>query len=461
MLWLTLRQLKSKQAPARRRAAEALCQSPDPKALPALTGALADPDAGVRAHVVTALGKLENEERLEPLLQALRDREPEVLKAALRALKNVVDDRVRDALIPLLKHNDPAIRGRAATMLDQFGWKPQRRDEEISFWVARGQMAKAATHGAVALPALESVLRTGAYNQRVAAVEAIGHIEDQRAVRPLLDALNTEEPAVTIAAINALGEIGGEPVYQAILKTLRHNDGHVRTAAVEALTRLGAACAVEALKPMLQDPVWDVRRAVAAALGKLKDPHAVEALTQTLNDSDSDVREAGAIALGCLSDRRAIGPLVKALKDSTSGVRRIAAAALSRIDEDWSSSNEAQSAVEELKGALQDKDPNVRYAVSGLLNSLGVHTPAVEALSPSHEPSSSPEKRRKLAVSLLLASLCDTDRILRQAAAESLGRLGDRRAEPALQRSMRDTDLNVRLASEQALLALQQVGEAS
>jgi HEAT repeat protein len=64
------------------------------------------------------------------------------------------------------------------------------------------------------------------------------------------------------------------------------------------------------------------------------------------------------------------------------------------------------------------------------------------------------EKRRKLAVSLFLAILCDPDRDLRQAAAEALGRLGERRAEPALARTLRDPDAVVRSAAEQALQAL-------
>jgi HEAT repeat protein len=64
------------------------------------------------------------------------------------------------------------------------------------------------------------------------------------------------------------------------------------------------------------------------------------------------------------------------------------------------------------------------------------------------------EKRRKLAVSLFLAILCDPDRDLRQAAAEALGRLGERRAESGLVRARRDPDADVRSAVERALQAL-------
>jgi HEAT repeat protein len=461
MLWITLRQLKSKQAPARRQAAEALAQAPDPGAFDALAEALADEDAEVRRHAATAIGKLEHERRSDILLKALGDRDPEVLKAVLAALKHSKDERLAPALIPLLRHTDPGVRGYAAALLNSRGWRPEERTEEINFHIARGQLAKAASHGAPAIQALESVIQTGSYTQRVAAVEALGKIDDQRVLKPLLAALRSADPSVCAAAATALGQRGDPQVCDSLLPMLRHADGHVRTMTVEALARTGGARVVDALKPMLRDPVWDVRRAAAAALGKLKDARAVEELTGTLRDDDADVREATAIALGGLSDRRAIGPLVKALADSTSGVRRIAAAALSRIDEDWSTSSEAQTAVEDLKGVLQDKDSDLRYTVGKLLHSLGVHTPETEVLLPGDTPSSSPEKRRKLAVSLLLATLCDGDRILRQAAAESLGHLGESRAEPALQRALRDADAGVRRAAEQALLALQETGKAT
>jgi HEAT repeat protein len=236
---------------------------------------------------------------------------------------------------------------------------------------------------------------------------------------------------------------------------LHHKNGHVRLSAVEALGSLEAPGAADALRALLSDPMWDVRLAAVETLGRLKDERAVEALTQTLADKDEDVREVAAMALGGMSDRRAIGPLVLALKDATSGVRRIAAASLSRIDENWSTSPEARAAVEELKPALYDRDPSVRHFVGQLLVSLGAAEPEpAPAPASRHVSDSSAEKRRKLAVSLFLAILCDPDRDLRQAAAEALGRLGERRAEPALLRALRDSDTAVQAAAERALQVL-------
>jgi HEAT repeat protein len=455
MLWLIQRQLKSKNVASRRKAVERLGDAPNPHALEALSGALGDEDAEVRRLAAAALGKLEDDKRIEPLLTALHDRDADVQKAAIASLKRTSDERVPAALLPLLRHANAGVRGCAVQVLEFFGWRPVKPEDEMWFMVAKGQCSRVAAFGAAALLPLEIVLNSGPYSLCVAAVQALGEIEDRRVVRLLLKALKSDDAAVCAAAVDALAKVGGLEAAEPIIGMLRHKNGHVRLAAVEALGSLRVAAAAEPLRALLDDPMWDVRRAAAETLGRLKDNRAVDALTRALADKDADVREATAMVLGGLSDRRAIGPLVLALKDSTSSVRRIAAGALTRIDENWIASPEARAAVEELKPALYDRDPDVRHLVGQLLVSLGAVEPEAPADTAASEMSvSAMEKRRKLAVSLFLAILCDADRDLRQAAAEALGRLGERRAEPALTRALRDPDAAVRSAAERGLQAL-------
>jgi HEAT repeat protein len=168
-----------------------------------------------------------------------------------------------------------------------------------------------------------------------------------------------------------------------------------------------------------------------------------------LRDSDADVREAAVVALGALRDNRAIGPLVLALKDISSSVRRIAAATLGRIDTDWSSLPEARAAAEELKPALHDNDPGVRHFVGHLLSAMRGSNVSNVPLANSNELL--PEQRQRLAVESFLQVLTDSDRDLRRAAVEALGRLGDSSAQPALVRARTDGDSSVRQAVEQAL----------
>jgi HEAT repeat protein len=457
-LWLTQRRLNSGKATTRRKALERLCQRPRPKALGALKLALQDQDAEVRRLAATALGKLEIEERIDPLLHALGDSDSEVQKAAILSLKRSSSEHTAEALVPLLRNEDAAVRGHALQVLTLLGWRPANREDEMWYWAAKGQFSRVAAFGAVAIPVLEAVVRSGPYSLAVAAAQGLGEIGTAAVVRPLLAALKSNEAAVCAAAIEALGNVGGAEVGRAIIGMLRHQNGQVRMTAADALGRLRPEGTVEAVTPLLKDSVWEVRKVAAEALGRLKDARAVEPLAQTLGDTDADVRETTAVSLGRIGDRRAIGPLVMSLKDCASGVRRIAAAALSRIDEEWTNTSEARAAFEDLKSALEHEDSDVRHFVGSLLAGIGAAPPESALTQPGAESSTGAvESRRKLGISLLLALLCDVDRDLRQAAAEALGRLKDPRAESGLARAIGDADAGVRRAAEQSLKSITQL----
>jgi HEAT repeat protein len=375
-----------------------------------------------------------------------------VQKAAIKGLKAFSGDAAASSLAPLLRNSDSAVRVQAAQVLQVLNWRPPTREDEMWYGAARGQVSSLVAFGDAAIPALELLSHSPSYNTAIGAIQTMGDIGGNAVLKPLVSALHSPEAAIVVAAVEALGKIGGEEVVVPLLGALRHTSGQVRVTAVEGLGGLRAPAALEPLRHALTDPVWEVRKTAAETLGRIIDVGALEPLAHALSDSDSDVREAAAMALGRLANRKAIEQLVMALKDSTSGVRRIAAASLSRIDGDWTSSPEAQAAFEKLKPALDDDDPEVRHFVSHLLSGVGIVTNAFEPpMAPQPAPSVPKERLHKLAVSLFLAILCDSDRDLRQAAAEALGRLADRRAEGPLVRALGDSDSGVRQAAEQAL----------
>lgn len=452
MLWPILHQLKSRDAATRRRAVEQLCRKPNPRAVRILGAMLDDPDGEVRHLTVVALGKLEDERRFDLLLAALKDRDSEVLQAAAAALKKGPFELSVPALEPLLRHSDPGVRGQVAQTLDSLGWRPDAREQEIWYRVAKGQFFQAAGFGVAAVPALETALLSGSSSIGAGVVEALGHIADRSVLRSLLQALKSADPAICIAAVSALTRLEAPEAVPSILGLLRNRNAQVRVVATEALGRMRAGEAVEAVCGLLQDPAWEVRREAAETLGRLRDNRAVEVLAGALSDPDADVREAAAIALGSLGDTRAIGPLVLALKDPTSGVRRIAAATLSRIDTDWSSLPEARAAAEELKPALYDNDPGVRHFVGHLLAAMNVAETGSAPLASS--ATLEPSQRRRLAVTCFVRVLGDPDRDLRLAAVEALGRLADEGAHAGLVRAQSDFDPHVRAAAEQALRAI-------
>ena len=179
MQWLTIRQLKSGTAGARRKAAKELWRDPTPQGLSALaTAVLSDEDSEVRQIAASALSRSRDPSRYEPLLKALRDRHPDVIRSAMLGLRRASDERVIPALVPLLSHQDFSVRAGAGQTIDTIPWIPKERDERIAFYVAKGWFERAAAAGIDAIPALQLTVETGPVSTAVRAVEALGIIGD-------------------------------------------------------------------------------------------------------------------------------------------------------------------------------------------------------------------------------------------------------------------------------------------
>ena len=456
MLWLTLRQLKSGSLASRRKAAKDLWREPDARAVAGLAAALvSDPDPEVRQICASALGRSADPARFEALLKALKDQNPDVIRSAMLGLRRSTDHQVLPALVPLLKHQDFAVRSTAAQTIDTIPWIPGSRDERIWFYAAKGWFERAAAAGTEAIEALQLTVQTAPVSVAVRVIDALRLIPDPRVVALLRGALRSVEPSVCIAAADSLGKIGGRDAVESLTGCLGSQLPQVRAAAVQALGVLGAVEATGIICKMLQDSEWEVRKEAATALGKLGNLEALEPLAKALEDVDSDIRDAAALALGRIGNRRSVSALVLALKDEVASVRRIAAASLSRIDPDWISLPETRTAAEQLKAAIHDAEPAVRFFVSQLLVNLGELPPdSVARFAPEEYFASPKVKRRRMATDAFAALLGDGDRDIRQAAVEALGRLGGESARQALTRAASDFDGDVAAATQMALQAL-------
>jgi beta-lactamase regulating signal transducer with metallopeptidase domain len=98
------------------------------------------------------------------------------------------------------------------------------------------------------------------------------------------------------------------------LELLKSPSPRVRERAANALGELEDSRAVPALIETLKDENAGVREHTASALRDLGDRQAVPALIEALKDEDAVVREHVATALGVLGDKRAVQPLTNALQ---------------------------------------------------------------------------------------------------------------------------------------------------
>jgi len=122
-------------------------------------------DKDVRAGAVVALGKI-GKPAVEPLIQALKDKESSVRSGAAAALGGTGDARAVEPLIQALKDKDLTVHDAAYPALVRIG-KP-------------------------AVEPLIQALKDKGGGVRWEAAEALGEIGDARAVEPLIQALKDE-----------------------------------------------------------------------------------------------------------------------------------------------------------------------------------------------------------------------------------------------------------------------------
>ncbi|NIN70594.1 MAG: hypothetical protein GTO46_01400 [Gemmatimonadetes bacterium] len=211
---------------------------------------LEDDDFRVRRYAAWALGELESDRGVMPLIQSLDDRDSDVRLVAAWALGEIKDDMAVYPLIELLEDDDPLVR----------------------------EMA----------------------------VLALGEIEHHAAVQPLTEALRREE-RLREPVIWALGEIDTRDANRA------------RNAAFADWGRGSWG----------NDEVWTGRLGSSEARALAND---LDALTAALRDDDPRMRRSAAEWLGLRGDERAVDPLLDALRDPEPAVRAMAIWALDEIN---------------------------------------------------------------------------------------------------------------------------------
>jgi len=248
-----------------------------------------------------------------------------------------------------------------------------------SFWAVRSEAAK--TLGEVdndkAVDALLGGMDQEDARVRLAVVEALGTMGEERVCEKLLAVVGDEEsPYVVARAIRALGELKCEKAKRAITKALSR-DSHnevIRQAALDALVTLEAE---ESLKTVARyTSAGKPRRArpsAISAVGRLgkwmdKKDRPREMLVELLKDPSRRVRSATVDALGELGDPKAIDDLerfAKTTKDD--GEKGNAERAVERINaarEQTDEVRELRQEVDRLKKAGEEVDKRVKQLES-------------------------------------------------------------------------------------------------
>ncbi len=246
--------------------------------VPALLEALKDPNAEVRRAAAQSLGNIGDRRATSGLIAVLADQEAEVRLAATQSLGNLEDPRSIDGLAARL--TDPVTDVRRAAI-----------------------HALSSLDGKVSADLFRPALDDADPEIRASAARAVGNLKDQRSMPALVRLVGDKNADVRQAAISALGDLGLETVPAGVLDALRDPKADVRQAAAWLVGEVGEIRAVPSLKQLLGDPNADVREAAVNALSEIRDAAAIDALVTALKSSDPVVRRAAAEALGQRHER--------------------------------------------------------------------------------------------------------------------------------------------------------------
>lgn len=190
--------------------------------------------------------KYDRKEYLEILvLETLRQNDTDLRKSALDALTRIyekVDDdreRLMKKLYEAIESDDNRDRYDAQWVLANLG-KSQEGNDKI-----------------IIIDKLVELLDHDRRETRLEAVVALGEVGDERAVKPLLEIVNSgsaedsddrEPPEIRRLAVEALGKIGGKAVDK-LVNILQNKGSSMRVDAIQALAKLGDERAV---KPLIE-----------------------------------------------------------------------------------------------------------------------------------------------------------------------------------------------------------------
>ena len=280
--------LKFKDCNVRKEAAAALKKIGDTRALFPLIDVLEYRDwhdfyavmGSVRETAAEALGVLRDRRAVEPLVKSLNDKDEEVRWKAAWALGNIGDIRAVEPLIYLLYDKSWVVRRFAASALGKIG------DDS-------------------AVPSLVEALHDEDSDVRWKAVVALGKMKSA-AVEPLIEILKNEDWNIRGRAAEALGKLGDEralkPLINALVGRSKDRNKYVRGRAAEALGKLGDGRAIKPLTQALDDPYIYVRVKAEEALKEIETTMQI----QTYDDGEISFDYPGSWEVISTTDKKKI-----------------------------------------------------------------------------------------------------------------------------------------------------------
>ncbi len=379
-----------------------------------LSRQLRDGSAADRVAAVRTLAELDDPDGLGPIEAALSDDDWQVRRSAVRALASQRHARLVDAVVAAL------------------------RDGHRNFGLLSSALQLLSTTGVDVSDALATLIKHPDADVRIQAALALGSQPRDRAIQPLIGALDDADVNVRFHAIEAIGQHAHPDALHRLCAIAVSGDFFLAFPAIEALVRI-------------DDPI------VA--------PHFAALLT------DEMLSAAAADALGQIGDEDALDPLVRALDNPAVPVAPIVGA-LARIHARYEALFNGAAVIEEgvnesisapatdriLLELARASGETLKHVVTVLswIRRDDVPAPLARQLGSAearHEVIEALVRFGGPAVTLLIGQLASADVDVRRAAVVALGRMGDPAATSALTDLLLDEDERPLWAAIAAALA--------
>jgi HEAT repeat protein len=254
-----------------------------------------------------------------------------------------------------------------------------------------------------------------------------------RSVQALMDALRTGPTELKKEAAAMLARIKDPRAGVALVNLLECEEDSVRNAAAAALEQMAGVLDVDtagALVSLLPNtPEGPTRQVLTHLIGAI--PTAVLPLCDLLKHPNTEAQIASALMLDQLLDPRSIDAFIDAMGQPA--VREIAVGTLKKLSAIRERIDMTFNALRDVEGASEREEARM----AAVIDLLGIGRPSVE---------------------ILLEYLEDDDWLVREAAADLLGKIGDVRAViPLMKRLQQDKDTGVK---ELAIKALGLIGDS-
>jgi HEAT repeat protein len=294
-------------------------------------------------------------------------------------------------------------------------------------------------------------------DQRAKAANELGKEGEPSAVPALAAALNDPSAEVRRAAVVALAKIRGGGSLEGLITASRDTDPQVRIVAVDALSGyyLGRAPSIGLMGSLKHATEGRADESVRIDPGVAADPKVIDALRAALEDTRSiQAARHAAKGLGILVAKSAVPALVKAAHSPDEELAREALNSLDKIKD--------LSAGPQLVDLMDSRNKAVRQdalLTVGLLRTREA-TAKLQIIAQNDQD----KKARRnafqglaylgepVSYDLFVRTLGEKDKAYRAFAAEGLGRIGDKRAIPELNKALAaENDGAARLAEQFAL----------